>query len=334
MSVLPQDGTPDDGFPLPGPDGRPLRIPAAFDGVTDARGPADDPAELRAAFARDGYVVIRGMIPEALCDAAAAAFEAEVKPDPGFFNRHLGNVERHVWTEHGHMRHPIMNIHDLPRRRYPRFVRDGMAVLTHPNVQRVMAALFGEPGKVMHTMFFDGNQVTKPHRDSYVLDAEEAGRLVGVWIALEDIHPGAGRFYVCPGSHRLDLPDVEATPDLAYHKTRDLEAIRDRGLPILAPALRKGDAILWPANTIHGSLETAGTGRSRRCLTAHWIPTSQRFRLFQTRVVDAPTERFNGVEVRHSQDQNVARNRLKFLWQAHHPRSFQAYMRARTGRTG
>jgi ectoine hydroxylase-related dioxygenase (phytanoyl-CoA dioxygenase family) len=45
-----------------------------------------------------------------------------------------------------------------------------------------------------------GNPETWAHQDTYCLDAEELGRMTAAWIALEDSHPGAGRFYVYPGS--------------------------------------------------------------------------------------------------------------------------------------
>jgi phytanoyl-CoA hydroxylase len=47
-------------------------------------------------------------------------------------------------------------------------------------------------------MYFEGNPVTWPHQDTYYLNAEEIGRMTAVWVATEDIGPGAGQFFVCP----------------------------------------------------------------------------------------------------------------------------------------
>ncbi len=51
-------------------------------------------------------------------------------------------------------------------------------------------------------MFFEAPAGTRAHQDSY--DPDSAARLGGCiagWFAPEDIDAGAGRFYVCPGSH-------------------------------------------------------------------------------------------------------------------------------------
>ena len=68
---------------------------------------------------------------------------------------------------------------------------------------------------MIHTMYFDGNQKTWAHRDSHYIDAEETGRMIGVWIAAEDIDPGAGPFYVYARSHVTPTP-----PDLELDRDR------------------------------------------------------------------------------------------------------------------
>src|SRR3546814_11124767 len=77
--------------------------------------------------------------------------------------------------------------------------------MTHPRVQDAVRTIRGEAGKIVQSMYFEGNPATWAHQDSYYLDAEVLGRMVGAWIAVEDIAPGAGRFFIYPGSHRLDV---------------------------------------------------------------------------------------------------------------------------------
>ena len=107
------------------------------------------------------------------------------------------------------MKYPIMNIQDLPGDRFGAFRDGGLEMLAHRSVREVMATLLGEPGRMIHTMYFDGNQKTWAHRDSHYIDSEETGRMISVWIAAEDIDPGAGRFYVYARSHVTPTP-----PDL------------------------------------------------------------------------------------------------------------------------
>ena len=75
--------------------------------------PVADPVALRSHFAQEGYVVVRHAVPGSLCQAALAAFERDVKPSRAYFKRHASSdFERHVFTEAGFMKYPIMNLQD------------------------------------------------------------------------------------------------------------------------------------------------------------------------------------------------------------------------------
>jgi phytanoyl-CoA hydroxylase len=122
----------------------------------------DDPGSLLSYFAEQGYVVVRSAVPRELCTAATEAFAREVKPSRRYFKRHeSGGYERHVFTPAGFMKYPIMNIQDLDVQAFHDFREQGLALVTHPTViNSVMTMLLGEPGRIAHTMYFDGNQET------------------------------------------------------------------------------------------------------------------------------------------------------------------------------
>lgn len=244
--------------------------------------PIADLAALRAHYREEGYVVVRGAVPRELCARAIAAFAREVKPSRDYFKRHASSdFERHVFTTAGFMKFPIMNLQDLPADRFGVFRETGLAMLAHRSVAEVVEALLGEPGRMIHTMYFDGNQKTWAHRDSHYIDAEQTGRMLGVWIAAEDIDPEAGRFYVYARSHVTPTPAGlkldEIDPNGAEYKRRMEAFAGSSPLRLVVPALRQGDMILWSSLTIHGSLATTRPDRSRRSFTAHYIPGSQDF---------------------------------------------------------
>lgn len=288
-------------FAIMAPDGRPIRIPAtpAEDGPSFG---VRDLAAARDHLASEGYVVVRGLVPPEPIDDALAAFEAEVRPSDRAFMRHAsGKLEPHVFTPEGHMLYPIMNPHELTDPAFQGFAHGSLEVLANPRVATAVQALFdGEPGKLTHTMFFDGNQVTWAHHDSFYVDSVEIGAMVGMWVAAEDIHPGAGRFYVYPRSHRLprlvmgqDFQD----PNGDDYKALVLDIIRREALTCRAPALRKGDALFFSSLTIHGSLPTMCPAFARRSFTAHFVPRSHAFWSFHRRRYDLPIRTVNGVEV-------------------------------------
>ncbi len=313
------------------PTGETIAIPHHYDPATAPYPSVAQPEELKAHFAREGFVVLRGLIPVELCDAVVHAFQDEVRPDRGYFYRHASDrPEQHVFTDHGFMKYPIMNLQDLPRSRFGRFQRHGMDVLTHLNVQAALQVLYGESSRLIHTMFFDGNQATWPHQDSYYIDAEEIGRMVGLWVALEDIQPGAGRFFICPKSHLLEFPilgrDMQLDPNGPEYKAHVVELMRAHGLEVHAPALRKGDAIVFPSTMIHGALQTTEPHFSRKCLTAHFVPASGGFVWHHTRQARLNMRPVNGVPVQYHKDRNDPKNALSFFLESRFP---EAYRRTR-----
>ena len=114
--------------------------------------PVADHAGMRAHYLDQGFVVVRGAVPRELCARAVAAFEREVKPSRAYFKRHASSdFERHVFTEAGFMKYPIMNIQDLPKDRFGAFRDNGLAMLAHASVREVTTRLLGEPGRMIHT---------------------------------------------------------------------------------------------------------------------------------------------------------------------------------------
>jgi phytanoyl-CoA hydroxylase len=134
--------------------------------------------EIRKYYDENGYVVVRGLLPQGLCDRATASFQAEVTPFGGFIYRQAtANPERHVFANEGYMLNTLLNVQSPDRRHFAGFRQAGLDLLTHANMQRAISILLGEPGKLVQSMYFDGNPKTWPHQDTYYLDAQEIGRM-------------------------------------------------------------------------------------------------------------------------------------------------------------
>lgn len=276
--------------------------------------------EFRAWFEREGYVLIRNAIPPRLCQFGIDAFRREALHDRlGFFERHAsGKFERHVYTQAGFMKYPIMNLQDLSLDKHAGFRRAGLNILTHPTIQRAMIALTGEPGRCIHTMYFDGNQTTWAHRDGHYIDSGHDGQMIGVWVAAEDIHPDAGRFFIVPQSHRMRVPGEEGDPNSPEYKARMADFVRHGPLDCLAPVLKQGDLLMWNSMVIHGSLPTTDERYSRRSFTAHYVPLSHPYKWNVRAGKSMKSMKFNRVEViLHTDDGTLVkrvRNRVRSEW--------------------
>jgi phytanoyl-CoA hydroxylase len=270
-------------------------------------------------------------LPASLCDSARAAFSREIKRFPGVIYRQASaSPEKNVFTKHGHVLNSLLNIQDLNRRAFPEFCSVGMTILTHDALRRAVRTIVGEDGTLVQSMYFDGNPSTWAHQDTYYLDSTQIGRMTAAWIAVEDIHPGAGRFFVYPKSHTIDMVKNGGDFDIAFNHERYkklvIDTIRANALECRAPALRKGDVLFWAARTIHGSLET-DCASSRSSFTAHFIPSSTDLLQYQTRPRRMKIRTINGVPVHHPKDQNLPQNQALLYLESRFPGPFKSIKR-------
>jgi phytanoyl-CoA hydroxylase len=318
---------------LPSPHGPGIDVPVDVDDASDPYLALKSGDAVRDYYARHGYVVIRGLIPPDLCDEARRAFDREVKPFDGYIYRQASAVpETNKFTPNGFVINSILNIQDLDRGRFPTFRETGLAVITNPRLHEAFRTLLEDETKVVQSMYFEGNPVTWAHQDTYYLDSEDLGRMAGAWIAVEDIHPGAGRFYVYPGSHRIDMQKNGGDFDIAFNHDRYKQLVIDvvtrHGLECRAPAMRKGDVLFWSSKTIHGSLPTTHAQYSRASFTAHAIPRSRDFLQYQSRRKPLRLRDINGIPVHCPKDQNEALNRAVLFIETTFPGLFNAAKKA------
>lgn len=307
------------------PFGLKVRVPETPD--EDAPYPSvDRPSEVAAAYERDGYVVLRGLVPPTLCDAVRAAFDGEVRRSGAPILRQKNmRYEANAFDADGFLSNPIFNVQDLETRRFGRFKRAALDVLTHPAVAAATGSVLGVPRtKLIQSMFFEAPAGTWAHQDSYYQDsADGLGGGVAGWFALEDVDAGAGRFYVASRSH-VALPPLRNEGEFGValghdrYKRAVVEAVRSAGLDCSAPHLRKGDVLLWSSLLVHGSLEALRPGVSRASLTAHYLAESAEMLQFHARVRKLDMTRHNGMAVGLLHNQDRLRNRVvrQVAWRA------------------
>ncbi|HFA48648.1 MAG TPA: phytanoyl-CoA dioxygenase family protein [Bacteroidetes bacterium] len=310
------------------PLGKPLKVPTTVNEATDKYLALETADDIKKYYDDNGYVVRRNLIPTDLCDQILRNFREEVKPYKGYIYRQASaNPEKHKFTEHDYMLNSILNIQSVSSKDFPHFRPNGLGILTHKSVQDTMQILMGEAPKLMQSMYFEGNPATWAHQDCYYLDSEKDGAMIGMWLALEDIHPGGGRFYVYPTSHKIDIRKNGGDFDIAFHHDRYKalvkKIIKDFDLNCEAPMLKKGDVLFWGSKTIHGALDTFEPQHSRNSITGHFIPESTRFLSLQAFIRPTKLKKVNGINVFSPKDLDVAKNRAIMKVETTFPKAFQ-----------
>ncbi|HTP40150.1 MAG TPA: phytanoyl-CoA dioxygenase family protein [Steroidobacteraceae bacterium] len=310
------------------PRGLPVSVPESREEDPSPRFMLDRAGEARKYYDEHGYVVFRNLLPAQACEQIRGLWEREVKPFDGFMYRQAtARAERHAKNPNGWIMNPILNLQSLDPAKFPgmrQFATE--QVLTSPALVACFRLLLGEAPKLVQSMYFEGNSATWEHQDSYYLDSEKVGEMAAAWIAVEDIGAAAGRFFICPGSHRISLRDHSLLNNIAGNHEAYIQSvvreIRERKLEIRAPRLNQGDVLFWNSLTIHGSLDSQDAHRSRSSITCHAIPASRRFLQLQTRVLDLPAEDFGSCSLYRPKDLARPANRAVLLLESRFPRAF------------
>lgn len=311
------------------PRGLPVDVPESAGEDPSPRFDARDTQGIIGYYEENGYVVVGGVFDPAVCDRQRQLWADEVKQFDGYIYRQAtAKAERHVLNQNAWVMNPVLNLQSVDPRHFPRF-RAGATeqFLCAPALRDIFKSVLSEASpKIVQSMYFEGNSETWEHQDTYYLDSEAQGEMVAAWIALEDIAARAGRFFICPGSHRIRLADHDRHNNIAENHEVYIQSvvakIRELGLGIRAPRLLKGDVLLWNSRTIHGSLRSQDPTNARSSITCHAIPANKRLLQHQSRLLAVPADNVNGTLVHRPKDQARLLNRAVLGVESRFPSAF------------
>lgn len=157
-------------------------------------------------------------------------------------------------------------------------------IILHENISKCLTDFTGSDKHVWYqSMFFDKSTGTNLHQDTWYLDTNPNGKLVGVWIALEDIEETAGPFCIYSNSDTSKLDpldfDFENLDSDFNFKSAFPDAVR------YDFTARAGDILIWDSLSIHGALLPDNEAKTRKSITAHFYPLG-------LGIQDPPVKRF------------------------------------------
>ncbi len=219
-------------------------------------------------YADQGYVVVDAGLPDGVLDRIRAGLDGRYRPGGAPVHAAADRIQD-AWA-----------IDDDPALR--------AAVLqaaTGPRVLELLRALYRREPVPFQTLNFPRGTQQLTHSDTVHFHAMPARFMCGVWIALEDIHPDAGPLHYYPGSQRLPIytpNDLGFTPSFPHTFARRGELmaeyerfvqalVRAHGLERRTFIARKGQALVWAANLLHGGDPIRDPRRSRHSMVTHYV---------------------------------------------------------------
>lgn len=157
--------------------------------------------------------------------------------------------------------------------------RDALQLAVNPRIIEILTAIFGRQAFPFQTLNFRSGSQQRAHSDTVHFASDPSHFVCGVWVALEDVGPESGPLFYYPESHRLPILSADelglASPpsEAGYPKFEEgwdaiVEAEGLKKEPFLA---KRGQAVIWLANLLHGGEPVIDPGSTRYSQVTHYF---------------------------------------------------------------
>lgn len=209
-------------------------------------------------YSENGFVTLSGLFDPGLIDQVQASTEKSFDknmPIKTFRNEHR---IQDLWT----VSEPVKKL------------------ACTPSLLKTLEMLYGRQPIPFQTLSFCVGTQQRAHSDTIHFSSLPARFMCGVWVALEDITPDNGAVFYYPGSHRLpeyNFAQIKTeAEDTDYEDYKEYEDFVERivhkyGFEKKAFYAKKGDALIWSSNIIHGGAKVEKPGSSRWSQVTHYF---------------------------------------------------------------
>lgn len=160
------------------------------------------------------------------------------------------------------------------------FNADVQAIAANPEILRLLSKLYGRRAFPFQTLNFPVGTQQHLHSDAVHFSSIPERFMCGVWVAMEDIHADAGPLCYAPGSHKWPIVSNAMigrrgweselqSAQLPFHEAwRALIAAHGAQEEVFLA--RKGQALIWCANLLHGGSRQNNTHLTRWSQVTHY----------------------------------------------------------------
>lgn len=219
-------------------------------------------------------------IAQSLRDDGFAVFDF---PDPDI-NERIERIQQNLGPRYGIDLTDPSSVKTLGARRIQdawQFDEDVLAISANQGVRLLLEKLYGRPAFPFQTLNFPVGTQQEAHSDSVHFSSLPERFMCGVWLAMEDVALDAGPLFYHPGSHRWPIisnaligrrgfgSQAGSAQDPFGPAWQALcEAHQSQPHMFLA---RKGQALIWCANLLHGGSRQIDPTLTRWSQVTHYF---------------------------------------------------------------
>ena len=144
------------------------------------------------------------------------------------------------------------------------------------SIAQALQQLVGRQSLPFQTLNFPIGTRQFTHSDTVHFNSIPSNYMAGVWVALEDIDEDNGPLLYYPGSHKLheySMHDFDLEPGYHnYHKYEECiqKVVEREQLQGEYGVIKKGEALIWHANLLHGGAPQKDLTRTRHSQVTHY----------------------------------------------------------------
>ncbi|NEP42868.1 MAG: phytanoyl-CoA dioxygenase family protein [Okeania sp. SIO2H7] len=161
------------------------------------------------------------------------------------------------------------------------FNQDVKKIATSPKIINLLKILYQREPIPFQTLNFKFGTQQSTHSDSIHFSSMPARFMCGVWVALEDIDANNGPLHYYPGSHKLPIFDLNDLGITGSYQNKPYDVypiyeeflqslIEHNGLKKVELYVKKGQALIWAANLLHGGSPVLDKNRTRYGQVTHY----------------------------------------------------------------
>lgn len=149
----------------------------------------------------------------------------------------------------------------------------------HPEIIKTLEMLYNREVIPFQTLNFKVGSQQMAHSDTMHFSCLPARYMCGVWVALEDITEDNGPLFYYPGSHKTPEYDFShfknTLEDNSYENYPEYEKFIEQLMDV-SPykkekfLAKKGDALIWSSNIVHGGSAVNDAGSTRFSQVTHY----------------------------------------------------------------